>query len=42
MSYRRLEPDVALFDTAESVLGADFEDFPAAEAEVPGADIVRE
>ena len=41
MSYKRLEPDVALFDTVESVV-ADFEDFPAAEAEVPGADIVQE
>jgi len=38
MSYKRLEPDVALFDTVESVV-ADFEDFPAAEAEVLGADI---
>ena len=40
MSYRRLEPDVTLFDTAESVLGAVLEDFPA--AEVPGADIAWE
>ena len=32
---------MALFDTVESVV-ADFKDFPATEAEVPGADIVRE
>ena len=42
MSYRRLKPDVTLFNTAESVLGAVLEDFPAAEAEVPGADIAWE
>ena len=42
MLYRWLEPDVTLFDAAESVLGAVFEDFPATEAEVPGADIVQE
>ena len=41
MSYKRLKPDVALFDTVESVV-ADFEDFPATEAEVPGVDIVQE
>ena len=41
MSYRQLEPDVALFDNVESVV-ADFEDFPAMEAEVPGADIMQE
>jgi len=41
MSYKRLEPDVALFNTVESVV-ADFEDFPAMETEVLGADIVRE
>ena len=39
MLYRQLKPDVTLFDTAESVLGAVFKDFPATEAEVPGADI---
>ena len=41
MSYKWLKPDVALFDTVESVV-ADFKDFPAAEAEVPGVDIVQE
>ena len=42
MSYRRLKPDITLFDTAESVVHAVFKDFPAIEAEVPGADIMQE
>ena len=40
--YRQLKPDVTLFNAAESVLGAVLKDFPATEAEVPGADIVWE
>ena len=42
MLYRQLEPDITLFDTAESVVDAVFKNFPAVEAEVPGVDIMQE